>query len=554
VGKTMRVLGLKKDVNDISGRMLQEIKTVLASGYSESGASTKKRSLKGMTGKSTSPNEDINWNASILRQRGRLMFMASPIARSAIETQKTKVVGTGLNLHSTIDMDLLQMSPEAAKAWQRKTEREWKIWANNRENCDAIGVNTFAGMQQLAVMNWLPNGDVFGIFQRDFKTSVMNPYSLRIHMVEADRICTPYEARLVPYGGRTDGTAKNGNRIFDGVEIDSKGRAVAIYVCNVYPNQMLRETDKMAWERVQLHSPRTGLLNYVQIMDTERPDQYRGVSYLAPVIEPMLNITRYTQSEVIAAMIQSWFTAWIKTDTNPAAFPLAEASYGDDDNPELPPDRNISDNSNEYEMGPGNVLHLAKDEDVKFGTPSIPTPGFDTFVKVLCKEIGAALNIPYDVLLKEFNASYSASRAALMEAWEAFRMRRAMLVERFCQPVYETWLAEAVALGRISAPGFFTDPVIRAAWCKAEWLGPVQGQLDPTKEVKADILAVQHGFKTHEQVTREYGGGDWLENVERLKEENKLLADAGTDAAADATKFYNEPDLEPDNPGGGKSE
>ena len=141
-----------------------------------------------------------------------------------------------------------------------------------------------------------------------------------------------------------------------------------------------------------------------------------------------------------------------------------------------------------------------------------------------------------------------------MEAWEAFRMRRAMLVERFCQPVYETWLSEAVALGRISAPGFFTDPVIRAAWCKAEWLGPVQGQLDPTKEVKADILAVQHGFKTHEQVTREYGGGDWLENVERLKEENKLLADAGTDAVADATKFYNEPDLEPDNPGGGKSE
>ena len=204
-------------------------------------------------------------------------------------------------------------------------------------------------------------------------------------------------------------------------------------------------------------------------------------------------------------------------------------------------------------MGPGNVLHLAKDEDVKFGTPSIPTPGFDTFVKVLCKEIGAALNIPYDVLMNEFNASYSASRAALMEAWEAFRMRRAWLVERFCQPVYETWLAEAVALGRVNAPGFFTDPIIRAAWCKAEWLGPVQGQLDPTKEVKADILAVAHGFKTHEQVTREYGGGDWNENVERLKEENAALAEAGTSVAQDADKFYNEPDLDPGNPGGGNN-
>ena len=71
----------------------------MASGYSESGASTKKRSLKGLTGKSSSPNEDINWNNYTLRQRGRLMFMSSPIARSAVETQKTKVVGTGLNLH-----------------------------------------------------------------------------------------------------------------------------------------------------------------------------------------------------------------------------------------------------------------------------------------------------------------------------------------------------------------------------------------------------------------------------------------------------------------------
>ena len=523
----------------------------MASGYSEGGASTKKRSLKGMTGKSSSPNEDINWNNFTLRQRGRLMFMSSPVARSAIETQKTKVVGTGLNLHSTIDRELLQMTPEQAKKWQRQTERKWRTWANNPEHCDAIGMNTFSGMQQLAIVNMLPNGDIFGVFQRDFKKTVMNPYSLRIHMVEADRVCTPYGMRAVPAGMRTDGIAENGNKIYDGVEVDSHGKVVAIYICNVYPNQMLKNVQDIKWQRVVLRSPQTGLLNFVQILDSERPDQYRGVSYLAPVIEPMLNITRYTQSEVIGAMIQSWFTAWIKTETNLSEIPIAEASYGDDDNPEVPPDRNISDNSNEYEMGPGNILHLAPNEDVKFGTPQIPTPGFDTFVKVLCKEIGAALNIPYDVLLKEFNASYSASRAALMEAWEAFRMRRAMLVERFCQPVYETWLAEAVALGEISAPGFFTDPEIRAAWCKAEWLGPVQGQLDPTKEVKADILAVQHGFKTHEQVTREYGGGDWNENVEHLKEENKMLRDAGTDPAGDAEKFRNEPDLDPDIPGGG---
>ena len=532
---------------------MKALRTVQASGYSEAGASRNRRSMKGFTAKSSSPNEDINWNSMLLRQRGRMLFMSSPVARSAIETNRTKVVGTGLTPKPELDLDLLHLTPDAAKAWQRKTVREWTMWASKKENCDAIGMNNFAGMQQLVVSNSLVNGDLIGVRQMRDPTP-LNPYSLRIQLVEADRISTPNTMRLIPGGSWTDGrNPKNGNRIYDGVEVDKHGKAVAIYICSIYPNQTLRDVKDITWQRVELRSARTGLLNYVHIIDTERPDQYRGVSYLAPVIEPMLNITRYTQSEVIGAMIQSWFTAWIKTETNPADFPLAEASYGDDDDPNNPPDREISKNSNEYEMGPGNVLHLGKDEDVKFGSPSIPTPGFDTFVKVLCKEIGAALNIPYDVLLKEFNASYSASRAALMEAWEAFRMRRAWLVERFCQPVYETWLAEAVALGRVNAPGFFTDPIIRAAWCKAEWLGPVQGQLDPTKEVKADILAVAHGFKTHEQVTREYGGGDWNENVERLKEENAALKAAGTDAAADADKFNNEPDLDPDMPGGGNN-
>lgn len=46
--------------------------------------------------------------------------------------------------------------------------------------------------------------------------------------------------------------------------------------------------------------------------------------------------------------------------------------------------------------------------------------------------------------------------------------------------------------------------------------------LDPKKEVEAAILQVHHGFRTHEQVARELGGGDWEENVEQLKRENEM--------------------------------
>ena len=67
---------------------------------------------------------------------------------------------------------------------------------------------------------------------------------------------------------------------------------------------------------------------------------------------------------------------------------------------------------------------------------------------------------------------------------------------------------------------------MRAAWCGARWIGPVQNSLDPLKEAKAAILQIQNALKTHEQVAREMGGGDWDENAEQLTAENAKLASA----------------------------
>jgi lambda family phage portal protein len=496
-------------------------------GYSEAGASIIRRALKGFNAVSGSPVEDIDWNNYTLRQRGRMLYMASPVATSAINTNRTKVVGTGLTLKSSINRDVLGLSQEAAKAWQRLTEAEFTLWAQKKENCDATGVNNFEGLQQLALKSWLMSGDVFPLFKR-YDPTPTNPYSLRIHLIEADRVSTPteYGTAVTPSPRFTDGkNPDNGNIVHDGVEVDQNGKIVAYHIRNTYPNQLVVETPR--WTRVEAYGIKTGLPNILHVMDSERPDQYRGVTYLAPVIEPLLQLRRYTESELMAALVQSFFTAWITTKTDTTDIPINETGSGDVVGiPGEQPDE-VSHSENEHEMGPGTVAHLEDGEDIKFGNPNIPTTGFESFVKTICRIIGAALELPYDVLIKEFNSSYSAARAALMDAWEAFKMRRKWFVDDFCQPVYEVWLAEAVARGRIKAPGFFDDPRIRAAWCGARWIGPVQGQIDPSKEVKAAIMNVDRGFKTHEHVTRELGGGDWEANVEQLKLENEKLLDAG---------------------------
>ena len=177
-------------------------------------------------------------------------------------------------------------------------------------------------------------------------------------------------------------------------------------------------------------------------------------------------------------------------------------------------------------MGNGAIVTLAPGEKVEIADPKRPNSAFDGFVDAVSKTIGAGLEIPADLLLKKFNASYSASRAALLEAWKRFKASREWLAREFCQPVYELFLTEAVARGRIEAPGFLEDPVIRKAWCGADWNGPAQGMLDPTKEVQAAQQRVENGFSTREEETIGLTGGNFKRNARQLKRENQMLKEA----------------------------
>ena len=492
------------------GRMFRrKQEPVRAKGYSEAGASWVKRALKGFTAKSGSPKEDIDFNNKTLRQRGRMLYMASPIAAAAINTNRTKIVGSGLHMKCSINGEILGLSEKAISDWQAKTESEWKMWAEQKANCDALGMNNFYELQQVAIKSWLMSGDVFAVLKR-VDTTPTNPYTLRIQLVEADRVSTPssYAAAGI---AQTEGiNTDTKNKIYDGVEVDETGNVVAYHICDTYPSQYTGVNPK--WTRVVARGQLTGLPNILQIMDAERPDQHRGVTYLAPTIEVLLQLRRYTESELTAALVQSYLTAWITSDTDPTELPIDEV-YDDGQN------EKVSESPNEYEMGPGVINHLAPGESVTLGNPNIPTAGFPEFIKAMEKQIGAGIELPYDVLMKEFNASYSAAKGALEESWEMFKMRRSWFINDFCQPIYEVWLAEAVATGRIKAPGFFENPLIRAAWCGTRWDGPAQTHLDPVKEAQANEILVSHGWKTNEQVTREFYGGDWKGNAETVRRE-----------------------------------
>lgn len=487
-------------------------------GYGQAGASRTRRVFKGFNAMSGSPREDIDNNNYTLRQRSRMLMMSAPIAASAIKTNRTNTIGLGLKLNPRPDRDILGLTAEQVKEWERKVKAEFRIWAEHKRNCDSTATNDFYEIQQLCFYSWLASGDV--LILRKEKEVPNCPYSLKLHVIEADRCSTPVNG-LYQSLFMTEGIAENsGNKIYDGVEVDKDGAIVAYHIRNTYPYQITTEQTK--WVRVEAYGEKTGLPNVLHIMNAERPEQYRGVSYLAPVLEELLQLRRYTESELMAALVESFLTAFIKVTGDTSEVPFNDVGDGGSGGNATEDDGRYD--PNEYELGPGMVNVMNPGEDVDFVDPKRPASGFDNFFKAICSQIGAALEIPADLLIKKFDASYSASRAALLEAWKAFKMYRQWFVSDFCNPVYEIWLSEAIARGRINAPGFFEDSLIREAWLRCEWIGPSQGQLDPVKEVNAEILAIQNGLTTHEAAASRLNGSDWDTNMNQLEVENNRMA------------------------------
>ena len=473
---------------------------ILNSGYGNYGANLTKKSLAGWLFAGGSHREDIEDNISVLRQRSRDLYMGVPIANGAVKTMRTNVVGRGLHLKPAIDREVLGITAAAAQKLEKQIEREWKLWAESPD-CDIERIDNFFELQQLAFLNWLMSGDCLAVLP--VKPRINQPYDLRVQLIEADRLSSP------DYCDSWD------NKIVGGVEVDKDGEVIAYHISDQHP--LSGEVTEYKWQRVEAYGAKTGRRNVLHIMCRERIGQRRGVPFLAPVIESLKQLGRYTDAELVAAVVSGMFTVFIEKE---------EASSDEAIGSMIPEEEQIdAEDETSVELGPGAVMDLNPGEKIHDSNPGRPNSNFSMFVEAICQQIGASLEIPYELLVKRFNASYTASKGALEEAWKMFRMYRAWLATDFCQPIYEEWFAEAVAKKRIDAPGFFTDPLIKKAYCKAEWNGPAKGMLDPVKEVTAAEKRVANGFSTRSSETMEMTGGDFYTNADQLKSEEKKLSE-----------------------------
>lgn len=478
---------------------------ILNTGYSHHGASRTKKSLVSWPDSGGSPDDDITLNHRTLVQRSRDLYMGNPLATGAIKTKVTNVVGSGLQLNPQIDAAFLGLTDDEADEKEREIRREFWLWAGNKD-CDAARMCDFFQLQQLTFLSAAVSGDVFvalPIIPRPGRA-----YSLRVQVIEGDRVCNPQTKPDTP-------------ELMAGIETGEYGEPIAYHIAKYHPLSQFN-TQLNEWMRVPAFGALTGRRNILHLTEMERPGQRRGVPMLAPVIESLKQLGRYSEAELMAAVVSGLFTAVITTDSPESAFEL-----GEEQGPGIVSGTSDDDRPDDVKLGNGTVVQLGPGEKMEGINPCRPNASFDPFVLAVLRQIGAALEIPMELLIKHFTASYSASRAALLEAWKFFRRQRDWLASDFCQPIYEEWLSEAVARGRIAAPGFFADPAVRAAYCVAEWNGPSPGQIDPLKEVNAAVVRVQNCFSTRARETAELTGGDFDSNLRQRTREEKMMREGG---------------------------
>lgn len=451
-------------------------------------------------GTNGSADADTLRDLPVLRERSRDLNRNDAHAAGITDTVTLNTVGSGIRPQSHPDAKALGLTDEQTKEFQRQAERVWRKWCST---ADASGRQNFYGLQELAMRQILENGEVFALMPS--VPADHRPYHLAIQLIEADRVDTPS-------GQRSDANIRAG------IELGEFGEPQAYYIRKTHPGDI-----RLSWRDRGSYSPKftryparneLGRLNVIHLYHQLRPGQTRGVPFFAPVMNYFKDMADYLEAELVAARVAACFAAIIE-QTNAYDAGIGRADSTNDRGQRL------------ETLEPGMVERLKPGEKITQVNPMRPGVTFDPFVERVLRAISAGLNLPYEVVAKDFSrTNYSSARAAILEARRFFRFWQSKVSEYFCQPIWDMLLEEAYLVGDLPASSFYDN---RSDWTRANWISPGWGWVDPTKEVEASRSSIEGNLSTLADEAA-VQGKDWEETLEQRAREEKKIKELGLES------------------------
>jgi lambda family phage portal protein len=456
------------------------------------------------------PNVGITAEITNARNRANGLYFENPVAAGIVNALVDGVIGTGLQMQSSAKYRLLKkfVTKEQIAETQRTIEALWDIWCKSPMLCDHYGKQTFGQLQREAYIDASVNGDVL---QHIKIVKAGGMYLPQIQNISGKSVNSP----------NSNDTATT----IGGVEVDSSGRETGYHIDTVTNNDYTTKS-----VQVPKFGGRSGRLMYNLVaLGTVVPGQKRGRSVLTRVTEQIIQIGRYSEAEIVKAILQSYMTLFIETEKdaevssvdNPITN-LADASTGvsirdSEGNPieQALPEEPMS-------LAPGAIYNLPVGQKANLPESKSPVAQFGAFMEAQMKLVGMAVGIPYEVLIKSFNSSYSASQASMQDAARGWGILCSEWASKYCQPIYEQFVDMMLTQKLIECKGYSKNIFFKSAWLSANWFGPAILNIDPRKNAQASETLIKNKLSTHEIEARSRGL-DWETIIEDLGEEQKMI-------------------------------
>jgi lambda family phage portal protein len=417
-----------------------------------------------------------------------------PHAASVIDSMALNSVGTGLIPQSNPHQELLGWTDAQVKEFQTQAEWWFSVWARE---ADAAGRMPWWCIEFLSVYSLFVNGEYLRV-----PVMLDQPdrnFSLALQCLHPSRLATPRD-RI------------SDSRVRDGIMLTPWGAPSRYYIANPSDKFLRTPSGLLSNEFARVPAwigHRPGCFHgFVQ----KQEEQVRGVSVLAPAMKFFRDLSDYLDFELVGAIVAASFPVFIETNN-----PYEQAAA----HQKIP---------NPFqEINAGGVYYGASNQRPHVLSPNRPGNTFPDFVERLLRAVGASVGMPYEVVAKDFSkTNYSSARAALLEAWRVYSFYQKWLVDNFCQLVWEMVLEEAWLRGYLKLPKKNQDFYdIRLAACRARWIPPKRGHVDPTKEINAMVKALENDITTLADSAAEMSGGDWESTVAQRARERKRQREAG---------------------------
>lgn len=416
-----------------------------------------------------------------MRSRSRDLERNDSHARGYGKALTRNVLGAeGIQLQSKV----IEANGKPDKLANLRIEEGWYRWGIEKW-CDVTGQLTWREMQRMALLRCAFDGEALLVAE----PSSGNPYGLSWRLLEGDYLDESHNENLA-----------NGHCVRMGVETDSTGRVVAYHVFQNHPGDNMPSKANGGRQKQRIPAG-----NVIHLYMPERSQQTRGFPWLTAALRDLGMLAGYKEAELVAARVAASKAGFI-TKSFPDGVP-----YTDDDT-----------SGRTMEVEPGIIEELPMGAEFTPWDPTHPNTAFGDFIKSGLRGVATGLGMSYNTLSSDLEGvNFSSIRAGLLDEREEWLQIQSWLIDHLCRPVFRMWLRAALLSGAVKLPAEKYDKFAADTWRGRRWQW-----VDPEKDVRAGLLAVEGGLKSRRQLVAE-SGADFAETIEEIAEDNAIAKEAG---------------------------